>query len=441
MRPALACALALLAAATGPGAVTLGPPGSEGRTLDLGASLRTIPGAVQQDSSTPKTGFFDQSLLRLTLLGRAGDWLKVEAHAVESVTIAGDGPVALYTSGGKAAQRYRALDLQWRQADGRRLGAYLDWDRASVRVSLPYVDVTVGRQAVNHSKTLFWNPLDVFLPFDPRTFDRDYKPGIDAARVQLTLGDASGLEVVGALGPTLALDANAGAASAAGASAGFFDSTKTGAAVLARAFTTLAHVDLSLQAGKVYGGIHFGAGASGELFGFGIRAEATLLRADGSLKTELLPDGNGSLRQVRLVDDAASLAVGLDRRFESELLVAVEVFHNGAAAADDLLLSAARVATFGAQSLSRDLAAVTASYPLTPLWTLSGAALLSLSDGSVLLTPGLKWSASNEVEVLAGALLGVGKRPGVDPALGFPVPRSEYGTYPNLVYLEGKVYF
>ena len=90
---------------------------------------------------------------------------------------------------------------------------------------------------------------------------------------------------------------------------------------------------------------------------------------------------------------------------------------------------------------SRDLVALSASYPLTPLWTLSGAALVSLSDGSLVLTPGIKWSAADELEFLAGALLGIGARTEPDPVFRFPAPQSEFGSYPSLVWLEAKLYF
>jgi len=54
--------------------------------------------------------------------------------------------------------------------------------------------------------------------------------------------------------------------------------------------------------------------------------------------------------------------------------------------------------------------------------------------------PGLTWSAANNVEVLLGAILSYGDRPNTlaSDALEF---RSEYGTYPSVLYLEPKIYF
>ena len=52
----------------------------------------------------------------------------------------------------------------------------------SKEAAFRFAGLTIGRQAVSFGKAHFWNPLDVFLAFDPFQFDRDYKPGVDAQR-------------------------------------------------------------------------------------------------------------------------------------------------------------------------------------------------------------------------------------------------------------------
>jgi len=408
--------------------------GSAG-SLDLGGSIRTIPALVQQPLGDPSLAALDQTFLRLTAVAKVSDFFRLEVHAVESAQIESGSAARGGASFARGAQRYRAIDLRWRQLDEERASAALEIDRLNLRLALPGIDVTVGRQAINFSKTLFWNPLDAFLPFDPRAFDRDYKPGVDALRIQIALAETTGLEVVAAAGPTLKLDAKAGAVST---EARFFDSTETGAALVLRAFATHGPFDFSLQGGKVYGGFAIGAGMAAEVLGFGVRSEATLFAADRSLA--LLPDGRGGTRQAYLIDHGFSFVFGVDRRFASELTLALELFHNGAAETDDLVLSGARVALGQAQSLSRNLMALSATWQITPVWSLSAAGLLSLSDASALLTPGIKWSAANEVEVLAGALIGIGTKPRAD-GTGPAIPQSEFGTYPNLFWAEAKLYF
>ena len=72
---------------------------------------------------------------------------------------------------------------------------------------LGWGDLTAGRQAITFGKAYFWNPLDVFFPFDSSQIDREYKPGVDALRIDVPLGAFSGLNLVGAAGRT---DAKAG---------------------------------------------------------------------------------------------------------------------------------------------------------------------------------------------------------------------------------------
>jgi hypothetical protein len=98
---------------------------------------------------------------------------------------------------------------------------------------------------------------------------------------------------------------------------------------------------------------------------------------------------------------------------------------------------------------SRQVVGATASHKLTALLQGSLGGLVSLSDGSAVLQPGLTYSAADEVDVVAGAVIGFGARPGValvpPPGGGPPVPavayRSEFGSYPNVFYLEVKAYF
>ena len=68
------------------------------------------------------------------------------------------------------------------------------------------------------------------------------------------------------------------------------------------------------------------------------------------------------------------------------------------------------------------------------------AALVSISDRSFVVQPGLSYSVSDESDLLAGALVAFGKRPRVGAG---PVPelRSEFGTYPHVGYVQYRCYF
>src|SRR5574337_371271 len=88
----------------------------------------------------------------------------------------------------------------------------------------------------------------------PNQFDRDYKAGVDALRIDVPFGSFSGVNLIGALGREI---------TAAGTYVGGGETWHTswfGSAVLARVFTHVHGWDLSAQAGKIYGGYQIGGG-------------------------------------------------------------------------------------------------------------------------------------------------------------------------------------
>jgi len=355
-----------------------------------------------------------QLLLRLTAGGYPTDWLRYEAHAVQSLTLVtaqseGFGVLGAGTRGG----RYRAWDAAWDWADEADVRARLWLDRGNARLVLPWADVTLGRQAVTFGKAHFWNPLDVFLAFDPFQFDRDYKPGVDALRVDVPLGDFSGLTLLGVLGEV----------------AGEPEDVWDRSAALVRLFGNVREWDVSLQGGKLHGGWQVGAGATGE-------AGPVELRLEGAYQR---PDARGEAVRAEDLPEAVSAVLGVGRRFDSSLFLSAEYLYNGGAAdlsrtrAFELLAAGALLHT------SKHVAGGVASYDLHALLRGSLATVVSLSDGSLLVQPGLVWSAADEVEVLAGAMLAFGDRPELGRA-GLAL-NSEFGTWPHVFYVETKAYF
>lgn len=425
------------------GAVLLQAPPADalfGDTRGLGGvdgSLRTIGAGVRNPGVT---GLLDarwdqisQTLLRLTAIGQPKTYLAYEFHGVQSVnyTSAQTGPAVAQLSLVPGDLRYRAFDATWAWHAGQTPGATFFIDRANVRVSLPHADVTVGRQAITWGKTYFWNPLDVFLAFDPRQFDQDYKPGIDAVRVQIPFGAFAGFEVVGAAGRTIL-------------ATGQFedpqddvDATWFGSAVVARAFTTVRGFDLSLQGGKIYGGNQIGFSLAGEIGPLEVRGEAGQLFAQSGgprMSAQVFgPD-------VPLVDDATVAVVGIGHRFESSLTLECEYFRNGFGDPQQLEESLVRFATGGTLDLSENLFAAAVSYELLPILLATVGTIVSIDDGSLQVQPRLAWSASDEVEVLGGAIISQGEQPALGGPLGVRL-RSEFGSFADVYYAEVKWYF
>ena len=355
------------------------------------------------------------SALRLTADGSPADWFSYELHVVQDVSMAtSPGASGGFGFSDVAPSRYRLLRGSDTWLDEGDVDATLQLDRANLTYRLDLFDVTVGRQAITFGKAHFWNPLDVFLPFDSREFDREYKRGVDALRADIPLGDMSGLNFVAALGRR---DGER-----------VLDRTWYGSALMARAYTNVADWDVAAQGGKIYGGYQAGGGFTGVIGPIEVRAEAAYF-FESDEPQEPVPVG-----------DHATAVIGVGRLFDSSLNLQAEYLYNGAGDDDDLFTAFRRVLAGRALQMSEHVAGGLVSYDLLPLLNGSVAAIVSLSDGSGVVQPGLSYSISDESDVLFGALLAFGRRPR-PTSLTDPGLRSEFGTYPDFYYLQYRFYF
>ena len=76
---------------------------------------------------------------------------------------------------------------------------------------------------------------------------------------------------------------------------------------------------------------------------------------------------------------------------------------------------------------------------LHPLLIGTFTSLVNFTDNSVLLTPSVTWSLSDNSEMLAGGMFGIGEA--MEKINGVPILRSEYGSVPATLFLALKVYF
>ena len=444
--------------------------GDSDGAFGLDGSLRTFVFGLYKpdldfttDDDDDRVDGLSNLLFRLVAAGRPTDSLKYELHAVSSSVLnaasGGGGGVSLFGArGGDSLRlRYRLVDEQYALSEEPDLSSQLGVDRLNVSLYLPFADVVIGRQAISFGKAFLWNPLDVFRPFDPTSFDRDYKTGVDALTMEFPVGDESSLVLVGSVSHEDALADN-----------GLW----YGASALARFGTTVGGWDVALQGGKVYGGYQGGGAVSGELGPLAVRVEGAHFEPQGA-------------------DPFAahqSVVAGVGHTFESGLQVEVEYFYNGGAdalksdtlaatlegasaaliaeASSDPEAFCAKVAdqvpegidcltlvsdpatltllTAGVTEavneldeeqsrrlagfmrgvldgrlyhVSTHLAGLVIRHEFMPLLNGTLAGIFSLSDGSLTLQPGLVYSAADEVDVVAGALLSFGDQPEGEPAI------------------------
>jgi len=367
-----------------------------------------------------------QSLLRLTAEGRPFKWLSYNVHLVQNLTAANISLDQVYAFR-LEDNRYQgvAASLDLYEKDKVRAASRLD--RMNIKVALPWLDITLGRQAVTFGKAYFWNPLDVFLSFKSIQMDRDYKRGVDGIRLDLPLGLYSGVNLLYVAGKEIYFDES-------------FAHTRLdtniswyGSALLVRYFTKLKEWDLSFQAGKVYGGYHTGGGMTGELGPLEFRMEAAYFF---SLKQIALPNPLPDL----LLEDYLTAVLGIGHRFKNGLLVEIEVFLNGRAQTEYLESALLRLVHGSNDHLSTRLLGTMLSYDFLPIINSRLVWVYSLSDRSSLFQPSLSISLTDESDLILGGNICLGEEPYLSQNQ-YPRILSEFGTYPDVLYLEYKIYF
>jgi hypothetical protein len=317
----------------------------------------------------------------------------------------GSGVVAV--SRAAPPRRFVDLDIDPLLYEDDDAGAYLlhhNLDRLFVKWRTPYVDVTVGRQAISWGTGLLWNPTDLFSPFSPTDVDREVRRGADAVRVAVPLGDVSEIDLIWL--PQQTLDDNGG---------------------VVRARTNALDIDVSASVAKYLDDLVVGGDIAGDAGPFGWHAEAAWTRPlhDGS------DDGTD--------DDFVRAVFGVACRPRDEWTVAVEYAFNGFGAEDpaDILtvLQSERVARGEVFGAGRHYVGVVSSIAPSEVFSFSTAVIANVSDPSLLLVPSIEWSVDQSVLLRAGANLPLGA--GVTTTLQ---PRSEYGLSPLLAFVQLGLY-
>lgn len=286
-------------------------------------------------------------------------------------------------------------------------GSHVSWAQRFDRLDLSYtrgtLAATVGRQAISWATTLILTPADPFAPFGPSDPFREYRTGVDAARLQWFAGPFSTLDVV--VRP---------------------DDTAAGRTItaLARGKSTVRGWELSAWAGAIHDAPGGALGVTRTVAGSAVRAEAEF-RRDSSGRT------------------VVRSAVGMDRRFtvlDRDLYAVVEYQHDpfGAVRPADLTAAALSPAAERRelQVLGRDESAVQVTYQVHPLVSAELIALWNLRDGSVLFGPAAAVSLSDELSTRVGIFMPMGAGDTAARA-----PRSEYGPVPLTGYAALSLFF
>lgn len=378
------------------------PRAGSGQEIELRGYYLNVATGSLEGPFTP-AGVADFQRLRL-MAGPDFGFVETELAYEPSLELVSEPELGLVPSLGSIETGTEWLPLQWTIAEGEHASWRHRFDRLLVRTALgDDVQLDVGRQPISWATTLFLTPSDPFAPFDPADPFREYRAGVDAARLQTFLGAFAGVDAV-----LRVADTREG----------------TTLTALGRLTATAGSWDLSGWAGIV----HDRPGGA---------AAATLTAAGTAFRGEL------SLRDGEDGELVPRFAVGIDRSFGlagRDLYVAAEYQRDGFGAAGaaeivDVVLSEP-FSRGELQVIGRDETAVQASYQVHPLLSAELLALWNLGDGSVLLVPAVTYLVSNEVTARGGCFFGFG----TDAASG-GLPGSEYGPVPSSLYVSLTAFF
>lgn len=367
------------------------------------------------------------ALLRGMLDATMFEGFSMELHVFQLVSAAGGG--LMTNRGGQVdgfalSEAGRSALFRWRAYERGGTFTELAVDRLNFRLDYGIVQLTVGRQPVNLGSTYYFTPNDLFGAFAAQTFFRVYKPGVDAARLELQLSELTQATIVGVLGY------DRGGQEAAWDDRPSWEES----AVIARVFTTLWGFEWAALGGKAPGRYLVGGSLQGELFSWlGVRAAGHY---------------NFSTESEEGLGDRAVVALALEHRFENSLHLRLEQFYNGGGVSDaaqylGLLFNPRSPlgsgGSRGPQYLGEHYTALGGSYEVTPLLNMDALVLVNWSDRSVLASLYAVYSLSDEIEFSLSVLVPIGASPRV--AGGQLSLRSEFGAAPLSVISELRAYF
>jgi hypothetical protein len=409
-------------------AIVLDEDPLEGSSTTVGGNLRAfnfvMHGGPLTDPGVPPDA--NPASASIEALRASFEWKRADAFAlvvhdqltttVSSLSLASlGGPLALGT--GRTAPLW--LPLQSTIADTGRFTALnrVDWLYARYRAGL--FTFTLGRQPITLGRATLWKPEDLLAPFSPLQINTDFKPGVDALRVDVALGDTFTWSTFGVAG-RMATDAG-------------FDIRGNGSAILTRVEKTFTTTRVGLMGGYVredaVGGadLFFDLGAGVDLHG-----EATV--------TYVPEDAR------RPFDHAvfARAVAGSTFAIASKLHATVEGHYDGSGApSPDLYpvaFASSRFQIGEVYDVGRFYGGFAVDWEASALVHVDLATIANVTDPSGLISPLVRYDVAQNTQLVAGAFLPIGASTSYAPD-GTPTSRSEFGAYPFLYHVDVKAYF
>lgn len=280
---------------------------------------------------------------------------------------------------------------------------YQNLDRFNLQLRMKSGDLTLGRQAITFGSARFINPTDVFLPFDVRTFNQEYRFGVDAIRFQSPLGQLGELDTGVILGD---------------------GGHKDNSAIYFQARTHISDIDIKSTLMRFSGQNLFSSGLETSLGSMGFWFEAAKVWGDM---------------------DYVRISTGLDYAFSEFTFGMMEYHFNEASSGnpDDYFQQqlTAPYQLGGVFLSGKNYLLMSLSQVFSPLFNMGMSVFLNLNDDSTYSSIKMEYNMEENLYLDAGLyhFRGDDIQPSSTPPL-FQL-ESEFGGSPNLLFMSVRYYF
>ena len=367
------------------------------------------------DALESDKNLLNQNVFRLKLFSDPVEWFSMEAAYSLSPTFSmyNNDKDVLLTS--PSVDSYRVVDFDETILARGNFSLNNNFDRLTFNIALPLADITVGRQAISFGSARFFNPTDVFSPFSFQELNKEEKFGIDAVRVRFPVGEMGEIDL--------------------GYVFGHHADWKKSAA-FARVRFPIKNYDISVIAMEYRTHLMAGLNVSGSIGGAGVWFEGAYTFAG------LLEDGS----DMDFDKSFVRLSTGFDYYFPHDIYFFFEYHYNqaGALESEDYFTNytnqPAAYGDSGVYLFGEHYIAPGMTWQVHPLVTFAFSVLFNCSDPSGMIATSLDWSVVEDVSISAGANISLGKRSDLSNIFR-AIPQSEFGFYPDIYYLDLKMYF
>lgn len=293
---------------------------------------------------------------------------------------------------------------------------YQNLDRAQVTLKSDIADFYIGRQAIAWGNARVVNPTDILAPYAFNELDVEDRGGIDAFRVRIPVGLMSEIDGGIAFGDELAIEQSA---------------------IFLRSKFRWGGHDFSFLMIDFRQNLLAGFDLARSLGGAGVWLEAAQVFVDAFEPN----DTSGGSNYLRV-------SLGADYFLRNGTYLFAEYHFNqaGADQASEYIDRQDQTAyrEGNVYLLGRHYLAPGISYPITPLLSATGEALVNLTDPSLFFMARFEYNMAEDIFIETGVFIGLGDRMTLN--LSQPGRRpvqmaSEFGSYPDMFYGAFRAYF